>query len=208
VARRAGGGNPRALSSAIPKSPNALPSPTMTRPVVAVFGASNAVPGDAVYHQGLECGRLLGQAGYAVATGGYGGLMEAVSRGAHEAGTLVFGVTAPAVFPDRPGANPFVAEEWRAAHLMERIHEMTRMSAAAITLPGSLGTLTELVAAWNLGFVARFSAGDPKPLITVGTRWQAIVADLARLLDADASLVTCVPDVEAAVGVVRERVPT
>ncbi len=179
----------------------------MTAPVIAVFGASRSAPGDGLYEQGVECGRLLAEAGYAVATGGYGGLMEAVSRGAHGAGGHVVGVTAPEVFPDRTGANSFVIEEWKAAHLMERIHEMTRLSAAAITLPGSLGTLTELVAAWNLGFVARFSGGTPKPLITVGEAWRTIVADLAGVLDTDAALVTCVGDVPAAVAVVQETVP-
>jgi len=119
----------------------------------------------------------------------------------------VVGVTAPEVFPDRSGANSFVIEEWKSAHLMERIHDLTRVSAAAITLPGSLGTLTELVAAWNLGFVARFSGAVPKPLITVGDRWQRIVADLAELLATDVDLVTCVPDVAAAVVEVRRRVP-
>ena len=178
----------------------------MSQPVIAVFGASRAAPGDGVYEQGVECGRLLAEAGYSVATGGYGGLMEAVSQGAHLAGGHVVGVTAPGVFPDRSGANPFVAEEWPTAHLMERIHEITRLSAAAITLPGSLGTLTELVAAWNLSYVARFSGGTPKPLITVGTQWAKIVADLAGILATDAALVTCAPDVATAVAVIKERV--
>ena len=51
----------------------------MSQPVIAVFGASRAALGDGVYEQGVECGRLLAEAGYSVATGGYGGLMEAVS---------------------------------------------------------------------------------------------------------------------------------
>jgi uncharacterized protein (TIGR00730 family) len=179
----------------------------VTPPLITVFGASKAAPGDGLYEQGVDCGRLLAEAGYAVATGGYGGLMEAVSRGARDAGGHVVGVTAPDVFPDRTGANSFVVEEWKAAHLMERIHDLTRVSAAAITLPGSLGTLTELVAAWNLGFVARFSGGSPKPLITVGDRWRTIVADLAELLETDLGLVTCVEDVAAAVAEVRRTVP-
>lgn len=179
----------------------------MSQPVIAVFGASRVVPGDSIYEQGVVCGRMLAEAGYGVATGGYAGLMEAVSRGARQAGTRVLGVTAPEVFPDRPGANDFVSEEWRAAHLMERIHEMTRVSAAAIALPGSLGTLTELVAAWNLGYVARFSGAMPKPLVTVGDRWGRIVTDLAELLEMDAGLVTCVADVPAAVATIRDRVP-
>ena len=154
----------------------------------------------------MRCGALLAEAGFVVMTGGYGGLMEAVSRGARDRGGTVFGITAPEVFPDRPGANEFVSHERPAPHLLDRIHDMTRTSAAAITLPGSLGTLTELVAAWNLAFVARFSGTAPKPLITVGEQWATLVDHLASTLDADRSLVLTVATVDDAVKVVRKLV--
>lgn len=179
----------------------------MTAPVIAVFGASKSTPGDGVYEDGVTCGRLLAEAGYGVVTGGYGGLMEAVSRGAHGAGGRVLGVTVPDLFRDRPGANRFVTEEWRAAHLADRIHELTNVSGGAIVLPGSLGTMTELSVAWNLAFVSRFAGTTPKPLITVGEHWQAIVETLADRLDTDAGLVTPVATVVDAVAEIRLRVP-
>lgn len=177
-----------------------------TNPIVAVFGASHAAPGDGHYDQGVDCGRLLVEAGFDVATGGYGGLMEAVSEGARHAGGHVIGVTAPAVFPAREGANRHVVEEKRAPSLTERIHDITTMASATITLHGSLGTATELLVAWNLAFVARFSGATPAPVVTVGASWHRIVADLAAVLDTDGSLVTCVDDVAAAVNEVRRRV--
>lgn len=179
----------------------------MTRTVIAVFGASAATPGDGDYEQGIACGRLLAESGYAVATGGYGGLMEAVSRGAHEVGGRVLGVTAPQVFPDRPGANPFVSEESQAAHLVERIHELTNVSSGSVTLPGSLGTLAELVLAWNLAYVARFSGGLPKPVVVVGARWAHMVEIIGEQLGADTDLVTSTEHVEAAVAEIKRRVP-
>ncbi|MBS1195807.1 MAG: family Rossman fold protein, partial [Actinobacteria bacterium] len=51
-------------------------------PVIAVFGSSAGRPGDPGYEAARTCGRLLAEAGYAVATGGYAGTMEACSRGA------------------------------------------------------------------------------------------------------------------------------
>ncbi|MGH9167487.1 MAG: LOG family protein, partial [Acidimicrobiia bacterium] len=104
-------------------------------PVVAVFGSSSAEPGAPDYEDARRLGRLLAEAGVAVATGGYGGLMEAVSSGAHQAGGRVIGVTVPTVFPDRPAANPFVGEERRAESLTERIHQLTDLAEAAIALP-------------------------------------------------------------------------
>jgi hypothetical protein len=170
-----------------------------TPPIISVFGSSLAMPGDAEYEEGVRCGALLVEAGFAVMTGGYAGLMEAVSRGARHGGGVVFGVTAPGVFPGRPGANEFVSHERPAVHLLDRIHDMTELSAAAIALPGSLGTLTELVAAWNLAFVARFSGTAPKPLVTVGERWAALVDHLAAALEADRALVRTVATVDEAV---------
>ncbi len=175
--------------------------------IIAVFGASKSVPGDRHYEDGVACGRLLAAAGYAVATGGYGGMMEAVSRGADEAGGHVIGVTVPTVFRDRDGANAFVAEDRNAAHLVERIHQLTEISAGAIVLPGSLGTMTELSVAWNLAFVARFHGGDAKPIVTVGSTWRDLIDYLGSQLATDTGLVDCVGTVDEAVAAIERSVP-
>ena len=173
--------------------------------VVAVFGASAPPPDEPIYEQGIRCGRLLAEAGFAVATGGYAGLMEAVSLGASKAGGEVIGVTVPSVFPDRPGGNPHLTHETRKASLVERIHELAETTAAAIALPGSLGTATELLAAWNLAYVTRFGDATPKPVITVGEPWATLVPLLTEALHTDGSLVTVVPTVDAAVEAVASR---
>ncbi len=170
--------------------------------VVAVFGASSPVSGDPVYDDGVRCGRLLAEAGFAVATGGYAGLMEAVSLGAAEAGGRVIGVTVPGVFPGRSGGNVHLTEETRAASLLERIHEMVDLSIASIALPGSLGTATELLVAWNLAFVSRFAKAAPKPVVAVGHQWQRLVPLLTKELGTDGTLVTVVDTVDEAVQVV------
>lgn len=177
----------------------------VSRPTVSVFGASAATPGDGRYEEAVECGRLLARSGFAVATGGYAGLMEAVSAGAASEGGHVIGVTAPGVFRGREGANPHVAEELLATTLTERIHELITVSDASIALHGSLGTAAELIVAWNLAFVAQFSGVAPHPVIAVGSRWGELVATLARALETDGDLVTCVPDVESAVRAVVHR---
>lgn len=176
-------------------------------PVVSVFGSSTLPPGSPDYADGVACGRLLAEAGYAVATGGYGGAMEAVSRGAAAAGGRVIGVTAPGVFPDRAGANRWVAEERPAATLTERIHDMVALSAAFIALDGSIGTLTELLVAWNVAYVEAHFGDGARPVIAVGPRWERLVPELAGTLATDGALVVCVPDTAAAVAEVVRRVP-
>lgn len=174
--------------------------------IVAVFGASRTQPAEVEYATAMRCGEMLAAAGFAVATGGYAGAMEAVSRGAAEAGGTTIGVTAPTVFPGREGANRWIEHEIPAEGLVERIGVLASISAAAIALPGSLGTLAELVIAWNLAFVARFSASRYGPVIAVGPEWGTIVPYLAAQLETDGDLVRCVADVESAVQAVLQQV--
>lgn len=177
----------------------------MTPPIVAVFGSSQAVRNDPSFTDGIRLGRLLAEMGLTVATGGYAGLMEAVSEGARSGGAHVIGVTAPAVFPDRPGANDHVGEEIAADTLSHRIHRIVEMSDAAIALPGSLGTFTELMVAWNEAFVAPFSRSTSRPVIAVGPVWRELVELLAEKIGADASFVTCVATIDEACQAVREH---
>ncbi len=171
----------------------------MRSPIVAVIGASQTQSGDPDYRDGIQLGRLLAESGYTVATGGYGGSMEAVSAGAAQAGGEVIGVTAPTVFPARSGANRYVTDERPAATLTERIHDLFAMADAVIALPGSLGTLTELLVAWNLAHVAPFGGGTPLPVVAVGPLWNGLVSELADRLATNADLVHCVDTVEQAV---------
>ena len=178
-------------------------------PVIAVFGSSAGRPGEPGYEEARACGRLLAEAGYAVATGGYAGTMEACSRGAAEAGARVIGVTAPAAFPGRSGANAWVGEEWPAATITERIHHILAISAAGITLDGSIGTLTELMVAWNVAYIARLGGLPPKPVIAVGPSWAALVPVAGRgAWRPTPHRSPWLPTLTAAVAEVRRRVPT
>src|SRR5271154_4213144 len=62
--------------------------------IVTVFGSSRPREGDADYEEARVLGRALAKHGFAVCSGGYGGVMEAVSRGAKESGGKTYGVTA------------------------------------------------------------------------------------------------------------------
>ncbi len=185
--------------------PDPMPEPLRARRTIAVFGASMSAPGDGYYEEGRECGRLLAEAGFAVATGGYGGTMEAVSQGATQAGGEAIGVTVPGVFPNRKGPNTHVTTETRSRSLVARIDELTRSTDGSIVLWGSLGTATELLVAWNLAFVAPFSGLRPKPVIAVGEPWVSLVPYLVETLGTDGDLVTVVHDVEDAVALLIDR---
>ena len=173
--------------------------------IVAVYGSSRALPGDGVYEQGVELGRRLVEAGFGVTNGGYSGLMEAVSRGAATAGGRVVGVTAPVLFPHRPGGNGFLTEEIQAAGLLDRIRTMAELACAYIVMPGSIGTLTELMIAWNDAYLAAARGAAPIPILAFGDAWSEIVDRLTGELRTKAGLVTMVDSPAEAVEVLRRR---
>lgn len=171
---------------------------------IAVFGASTSQPGDPSYEEGLRCGRLLTEAGFRVATGGYAGTMEAVSRGASEAGGEPIGYTAPSVFPARSGANAYVTEERPADTLVSRIERLTADTDGSIVLRGSIGTATELLVAWNMAAVDPLSGSPAKPVVAVGEPWSELVPLLERMLATRSGLVTVVDDVDQGIAAISE----
>lgn len=123
------------------------------------------------YEQAQRLGSLLGAAGFTVLTGGYVGTMEAVSRGAAEAGGHVVGVTCEEIEAWRPVKhNQWVLEERRYGTLRERLSALIDGCDAALALPGGPGTLTEIALTWNLLVTDAIS---PRPLILIGPGWQA-----------------------------------
>ncbi len=139
---------------------------------VSVFGGSQPQEGDPAYLQAYALGRGLALQGHTVLSGGYIGTMEAVSRGAAEAGGHVIGVTCAEIERWRPvGPNPWVKEEWRCETLLERLQRLILGSQASIALPGGPGTLTEIALTWNLMIIGSIPR---RPLILVGEAWKTL----------------------------------
>ena len=85
---------------------------------VTVFGGAQPKEGTLAYEEARELGSLLAQRGHTVLNGGYMGTMEAVSRGAHEAGGHVIGVTCIDIEEWRKSKpNPWIKEEIRRQSL-------------------------------------------------------------------------------------------
>jgi hypothetical protein len=146
---------------------------------VTVFGGSR--PDERGYAQALQLGRLLGEAGFAVLTGGYIGTMEAISRGAAEVGGHVIGVTCDEIEAwRRTRPNRWVMEERRCSTLRQRVSALIEGCDAAIALPGGPGTLAEIMEMWNHLLIG---AIPPRPLILVGEGWRATIEQFYQSFD-------------------------
>jgi uncharacterized protein (TIGR00730 family) len=145
-------------------------TPLNPRLVVSVFGSRYPTEGQEDYDSARRLGRLLAQNGYAVCTGGYSGIMEAVSRGAREAGGRAIGVTVQSF---KGSANPYVSEEIRTPTLFARLEKLMSLGNAYVVFRGGMGTLAELCLAWNLVQMNQFLT--PRPIFLYGQFWQAIL---------------------------------
>jgi uncharacterized protein (TIGR00730 family) len=177
-------------------------------PAVTVFGGSRVEPDSDEYLAARVLGRALAERGFSVVTGGYNGVMEAVSRGAKERGGRVIGVTVEVIaraFERVP--NAFLDQEVRTAALLERIDKMVELGSAYVVLPGSAGTLAELAVVWNL---ALLGALHGKPVVVVGAGWQRVLQTMVAELQTVDSALRClefVDDVHAAVDLLTQRLP-
>lgn len=170
---------------------------------ISVFGGSHASEGTPAYAEAVQLGKSLARLGHTVLTGGYIGTMEAVSRGAAEAGGHVIGVTCVEIerWHEKRSVNRWVKEEWKKPTLLARLEALVTACDAALALPGGPGTLTEIALTWNLMII---NAIPEKPLILIGEGWRAVLEELWRRLgeytpDNQRRYVQFAPDVEAAV---------
>jgi uncharacterized protein (TIGR00730 family) len=138
--------------------------------IVSVFGSSRPRENDSEYAEARKLGRALAQKGFAICTGAYGGTMEAVSRGAKEAGGKTYGVTAE-FFPAAK-ANEWVDVEIRVKTWQERLFEIIRLGDGFVACKGGTGTLAELAVVWEM---INKSVMPPKPFVALGEFWQPIL---------------------------------
>jgi uncharacterized protein (TIGR00725 family) len=155
------------------------------RPLCAVSGGASCSREEAAAAR--EVGRLLARAGFGVVTGGLGGVMEAASRGARDAGGLVIGILPG---NDRSDANPFVEVAVPTGLGEARNVLVAAACDALVAVGGSLGTLTEVAFALKRG----------TPVVGLGT-WRL---DPVRLPPGGAVLEAATP--EDAVRLVAEAV--
>ena len=126
------------------------------RPIVAVVGGS--VCSTEVFELAELVGRELAALGARVVCGGLGGVLKAVSKGAHQAGGQVIGILPGS---DRSEANRYVDTVIPTGLGEARNAVIIKTAEAVIALPGEFGTLSEIAFALRSGKPV-FSLGDWK----------------------------------------------
>jgi len=170
--------------------------------IVTIFGGSKCDESDLEYAQAQRVGELLAEAGFTICTGGYLGVMEAASRGAHERGGRVIGVTMNQ-FKGKP--NRYLTEKVPTAHFYERLQLLITRSVGFIALRGGMGTVTELSLVWNK---LQTRVIEPRPLVLLGDCWPPVVKQWQRYLavsDDDVAALDFAKTPEEAVSIIKKK---
>jgi len=177
-------------------------------PCVTVFGSARTPPSDAYYAVGRELGRRLAGLGFGVITGGGPGVMEAVNRGAHEAGGESIGCNIRLPLEQLP--NPYVSRAVTCRQFFVRKVLLFRYSYAFVALPGGLGTLDELFEVLTLVQTRKI---ERFPIVLIGREyWTPLVALFQRMAErgtidaADLDLLTITDEVDVAVDHISRHV--
>lgn len=114
---------------------------TVTRGV-SIFGSARTKPTDHYYKMARETGRLLGESGFDVITGGGPGIMEAGNRGAMDAGGTSIGCNIE--LPMEQDPNPYQTSSLSFKYFFVRKTMFIKYSNAYVIFPGGFGTMDEL----------------------------------------------------------------
>ena len=115
---------------------------------VSIFGSARVGPEDPIYQRCVETARLLGEAGFAIITGGGPGIMEAANRGAKLASTPSVGCNIELPFEQR--SNDFLDVSIDFRYFFVRKTMFVKYAQAFVIFPGGYGTLDELFEALTL----------------------------------------------------------
>ncbi|GAB6907724.1 conserved hypothetical protein [Desulfosarcina cetonica] len=176
-------------------------------PAVSIFGSARTRPDDPLYKKTESLAALFVKNGFAVITGGGGGVMEAANKGAAEAGGTSVGLNIRLPFEQKP--NPYASVQMEFKYFFIRKVMFIKYASAYVVMPGGFGTLDELFEVMTLVQTRRIR---PFPIILVGTdHWAGLLDWLRRQLLAggrisakDLDIIQVLDDPEAIVETVRK----
>ena len=137
--------------------------------IVTIFGGSKCAENSPEYIEAKEMGGRLAEAGFTICTGGYLGIMEAASRGAHEKGGRVLGIVMNQ-FKHEP--NRYLTDKVATDHFYDRLQNLITRSVGFVAFRGGMGTVTEISLVWNK---LTTKVIGKRPLVLVGDCWKQVV---------------------------------
>jgi uncharacterized protein (TIGR00730 family) len=145
-------------------------------PAVSIFGSARIKPENPVYKKTEEIAGLFAKNGFAVITGGGGGVMEAANRGAQNEGGTSVGLNIRLPFEQKP--NPYADLKLEFNYFFIRKVMFIKYSMAYLAMPGGFGTMDELFEVVTLIQTHRIK---PFPVILVGSDYWGGLMDWIKV---------------------------
>ena len=143
-------------------------------PAVSIFGSARIAADAPCYEKTEKIAALFAKNGFAVITGGGGGVMEAANKGAALAGGQSIGLNIS--LPHEQEPNPYISEElmFEFHYFFMRKFWLVYMAKALIIFPGGFGTLDEMTEVLTLLQTKKIHR--PLPIIVFGQDyWKEII---------------------------------
>jgi uncharacterized protein (TIGR00725 family) len=159
---------------------------------VTVFGSSIPKPGEDQYEDAYRLGKKLAENNLNVCSGGFQGIMDAVSKGASESGGEAVGVTLDIY---HAAASKYLTRQIVTHSLFDRLKILIETADAFVVLQGGTGTLLELSLVWeymNKNMIRQ------KPFACHGSLWNKIVPVMERQIQREnrkTGLLKCFDDI-------------
>jgi len=177
-------------------------------PAVSVFGSARTEPGHMHYQLAEQIGRELVKAGFAVITGGGGGIMEAANKGAAEAGGTSIGLNIDLPMEQIPNEYQNLSMQFR--YFFVRKVMFLKYAHGFVVLPGGYGTMDEFFE--SLVLIQTFRQAQ-FPVILMGSeywdgliRWvrERMLGEYGYISPEDLDVFTVEDDPKAAVKIISD----
>lgn len=140
-------------------------------PGVAIFGSARLEAGSPYYNKCLKIAERLARDGFAVISGGGGGIMEAANKGARTANGASVGLNIELPSEQKPNSYQTVRLEFR--YFFVRKLMFVKYAVAYVIFPGGFGTVDELFEALTLIQTRKIRSF---PVVLVGREyWQGLI---------------------------------
>lgn len=110
--------------------------------VCVFFGSGRIEPDNKNYQDAYELSEKVASYGYDIATGGYGGIMEAALKGAANCSVKRIGVTCDLITNRKP--NDYLTDEIKTKDYFERLEILIDIGDVFVAMIGESGTLMEV----------------------------------------------------------------
>ena len=177
-------------------------------PAVSIFGSARIKPNDPYYKLAYETAWNVAKAGFAVITGGGGGIMEAANKGAADAGGISVGANIE--LPQEQVPNEYQNISLHFKYFFCRKVMFLKYAHGFIVLPGGYGTLDELFEALTLIQTLKQASF---PVILMGSDYwdgllgwvkEKMLKECKYISPEDLSMFTVVDEPESATRIIKE----